>query len=262
MDILTNNIALIQKWYKEATLYEKQDKLSILLMDKRAGVQRIAKKIQKDMATDEKERNRLSVMSQYENEAYSNGYNYVIGVDEAGRGPLMGPVVAAAVILPKDCMIMGLDDSKKISEHKRNLLFDEIYQKALFIGVGMVSNIVIDKINILNATKKAMKIAIYDAMRDCQTDDRDKLLLIDAVKLTDINIRQKSIIKGDQKSISIAAASIVAKVTRDRWVYKQVELYPNYQFDKNKGYGTKVHIEALKKYGKCPIHRKSFIKKI
>ena len=173
----------------------------------------------------------------------------ICGIDEVGRGPFAGPVVAAAVILSKDCDILYLNDSKKLSEKKRELLYDEIYEKAVAIGIGMSSEKVIDEINILQATYKAMQQAI------------SKLSVKPDLLLNDADIEQVPIIKGDAKSASIAAASIVAKVTRDRMMKEYDAVYPGYDFAKNKGYGTKAHIEGIKKQGICDIHRRTFVKK-
>lgn len=190
-------------------------------------------------------------MKEFENELYNNGINFIAGIDEVGRGPLVGPVVTAAVILPKDFYDERINDSKKLTEKKRELLYDVIMENALSVGVGMSSPEVIDKINILNATKKAMVEAVNNL------SIKPEHLLIDAVKL-DIDIPQTSIIKGDAKSQSIASASIIAKVTRDRMMVELDKKYPMYDFKHNKGYGTKKHIEALYKYGPLKEHRKSF----
>lgn len=178
----------------------------------------------------------------------------VAGMDEAGRGPLSGPVVAACVIMPLDTPIDFIDDSKKLSEKRRELLYEQILSTAIAVGVGQADRTEIDDINILNATKAAMQRA-FATMR--KTPD---LLLIDAVKGLNVPCKTESIIKGDATSYSIAAASIVAKVTRDRIMRALDEAYPQYGFAKNKGYGTEAHIKALKKYGACPVHRQSFIK--
>ena len=190
-------------------------------------------------------------MKEFETELYNNGINFIAGIDEVGRGPLVGPVVTAAVILPKDFYDERINDSKKLTEKKRELLYDVIMENALSVGIGMSSPEVIDEINILNATKKAMIEAINNL------SVKPQHLLIDAVKL-DIDIPQTSIIKGDAKSESIAAASIIAKVTRDRMMVELDEKYPMYDFKHNKGYGTKKHIEALYQYGPIEEHRKSF----
>ena len=190
-------------------------------------------------------------MKEFENELYLKGINLIAGVDEVGRGPLVGPVVCAAVILPKDFDDNRINDSKKLSEKKRELLYSVIMENAISVGIGMCSNEVIDKINILEATKKAMKEAINNL------SVKPEHVLIDAVNL-DLNIPSTSIIKGDAKSISIAAASIIAKVTRDRMMIELDKIHPEYDFKSNKGYGTKKHIDAIYKYGVLKEHRKTF----
>ena len=197
---------------------------------------------------------RTKNMQKFEEE-YS-AYQYICGIDEAGRGPLCGPVVAGAVILPKNCDILYINDSKKLSEKMRDVLYDEIASGAVAWGVGIVSPERIDEINILQATYEAMKIAID------KLEVTPDILFNDAVTIPGIDIKQVPIIKGDAKSQSIAAASIMAKVTRDRIMKQYDELYPEYGFARHKGYGTKAHIEALKEYGPCPIHRMSFLKNI
>lgn len=193
----------------------------------------------------------------YELFAYERAYascEYICGIDEVGRGPLAGPVVAGAVILPKDCDILYINDSKKLSEKKRELLYEEIMEKAIAVGIGIVSPKRIDEINILQATYEAMREAI--AALHIQPD----LLLNDAVTIPGVDIEQVPIIKGDAKSASIGAASIIAKVTRDRMMVEYDSVFPEYGFASNKGYGTAVHIQALKTLGATSIHRKSFIK--
>lgn len=197
------------------------------------------------------ERVRLEGMREFENK-YSD-LAYIAGIDEAGRGPLAGPVVAAAVILPKNIFLPFLNDSKKVTEKRRDVLFDEIKQNAIAYGIGIASNTLIDEINILQATYEAMREAI-NALE--KTPD---VLLVDAVHIPDINIKQVGIVKGDAKSVNIAAASILAKVTRDRLMAEYDKIYPEYGFASNKGYGTATHIAALKEIGPCAIHRKSFI---
>lgn len=197
---------------------------------------------------------RTEELKAYERE-YGN-YKFICGIDEAGRGPLAGPVVAGAVILPKDCDILYINDSKKLSEKKREELYEIITKKAVSWAVGIVEQDVIDKINILQATYEAMRQAINKL--SVQPD----ILLNDAVIIPDVKIKQVPIIKGDAKSISIGAASILAKVTRDRIMQDYDKLYPQYQFGKHKGYGTKEHTSIIKEIGACPIHRKTFIKKI
>ena len=194
---------------------------------------------------------RLEGMRAYEHQYESAGI--VCGIDEAGRGPLAGPVVAAVAVLPKDCTILRLNDSKKLSEKCREELFLEIKEKAAAYGIGIVSPEVIDSINILQATYEAMRQAIS------MLEPQPTLLLNDAVNIPGVPMKQVSIIKGDAKSISIGAASIIAKVTRDAMMVEYDKIYPEYDFASNKGYGSAKHIEALKKYGPCPIHRKSFI---
>ena len=201
----------------------------------------------------EKELLRLEEMKAYEKE--NAQYELICGIDEAGRGPLAGPVAAGAVILPKDCQILYLNDSKKLSEKRREELFLEIKEKALAWSVGIATPQRIDEINILQATYEAMRQAI-DGLGI--TPD---MLLVDAVTIPNVSIRQTGIIKGDAKSVSIAAASIVAKVTRDRMMKEYDIIYPGYDFAKNKGYGTKAHIEGIKKQGICDIHRRTFVKK-
>ena len=206
--------------------------------------------------TDEKEMQRLHIMTEYERQCHAQGYKLVAGIDEAGRGPLAGPVVAAAVILGEGVVIPGVNDSKKLSEAKREYLYDEIKAKALAVGIGMAEVELIDEINILNATYVAMKRAI-EGLRV-----KPDYLLLDAVSLKDVEIPQQGIIKGDSLSLSIAAASIVAKVERDRLISSYDELYSEYKFSKHKGYGTKEHMECIRRLGLLPIHRRSFTKNI
>ena len=218
--------------------------------DPRSGVQALVAKARKGIEALEKKR--TEGMKKYEKEYAS--YGYICGIDEAGRGPLAGPVVAGAVILPKDSQILYLNDSKQLSERKREELYDVIMREAVAVGIGYASHTRIDEINILQATYEAMRQAIGSL--SVQPD----LLLNDAVTIPGVEIRQVPIIKGDARSVSIAAASIVAKVTRDRLMVEYDKTYPEYHFADNKGYGSAVHIEALKKHGATPIHRKSFIK--
>lgn len=202
----------------------------------------------------EKERARIEAMKVYEKEYESHGW--ICGIDEVGRGPLCGPVVASAVILPKDCQILYLNDSKKLSEKKREELYDVIMEQAIAVGVGMASPERIDEINILQATYEAMRQAISGLKV------KPAVLLNDAVTIPGVEIPQIPIIKGDAKSVSIAAASIIAKVTRDRMMMEYDRIYPGYDLASNKGYGTKVHMEALRAIGPCEIHRRTFIKNI
>ena len=203
----------------------------------------------------EQELNRLKNMLEIEDKLYSEGYNFVCGVDEAGRGPLCGPVVAAAVILPKDEYIEGVNDSKKLTEKKREKLYDDKIKKAVAASIGISDVDVIEKVNILNATKLAMKQAIE------KLSIKPDYVLIDGNQMIDINIKAETVVSGDAKSESIAAASIIAKVTRDRMLIEFDKKYPEYGFAKHKGYGTKSHIEAIQKYGLTDIHRPSFCKK-
>ena len=202
----------------------------------------------------EKEKARIEAMKVYENEYETHGW--VCGIDEVGRGPLCGPVVASAVILPKDCQILYLNDSKKLSEKKREELYDIIMEQAVAVGVGMATPERIDEINILQATYEAMRQAISNLKI------KPAVLLNDAVTIPGVEIPQIPIIKGDAKSVSIAAASIIAKVTRDRMMVEYDRMYPGYDLASNKGYGTKVHMEALRTIGPCEIHRKTFIKNV
>lgn len=208
-------------------------------------------KLKKQQERLEKEIARTKAMSVFEEE-YKD-YQYICGIDEVGRGPLAGPVVAGAVILPKNDMILYLNDSKKLSEKKREMLYDEIMDRAVATGIGMASPARIDEINILQATYEAMRMAI-DNLKV-----RPDILLNDAVTIPQVDILQVPIIKGDAKSISIAAASIIAKVTRDRLMVEYDKVLPGYDFASNKGYGTKAHIAGLKELGPTPIHRRSFI---
>lgn len=207
-------------------------------------------------------REKLQTMQVYERDLRAAGKRYIAGVDEVGRGPLAGPVVAACVVLPENFDVLGVDDSKKLSEKKREQLYDAILSEALAYGIGMQDNASIDEINILEATKEAMRCAIIEAeqrLREktgCGIDH----ILIDALTLREIAIPQTGIIKGDSASLSIAAASILAKVTRDRMMVEYDSIYPGYAFAKNKGYGTKAHYEGLQAQGMTPIHRRSFLK--
>ena len=205
----------------------------------------------------EKELERLTNLKQIEKEIYETGIDAICGIDEAGRGPLAGPVVVAAVIMPKDSMIEGVNDSKKVSEKKREALYDKILEEAIAYGVGIIDQKEIDDLNILNATKKGLTTAIKELKVKPQR------ILVDALNGIDtLGIPYTSIIKGDAKSYSIAAASIIAKVTRDRIMREWDQVYPMYGFEKHKGYGTKMHIDAIKEHGLCPLHRLSFVKNI
>lgn len=220
--------------------------------DTRSGVQAVVAQAKKRIEKLEAERARIEALKKYEYE-YAE-YTYICGIDEVGRGPLAGPVAAGAVILPKDGDILYINDSKKLSAAKREALYDEIMEKAVAVGVGLVGPQRIDEINILQATYEAMREAVG------KLDPAPDLLLNDAVTIPGVEIRQVPIIKGDAKSISIGAASIVAKVTRDRLMEQYADVFPEYDFASNKGYGSAAHIAALKEYGPTPIHRHSFIK--
>ncbi|MGM9592417.1 MAG: ribonuclease HII [Oscillospiraceae bacterium] len=191
-----------------------------------------------------------------ENEIYDSGVSLICGVDEAGRGPLAGPVCAAAVILPRNIDIAGLNDSKKLSEKNREKLYDEICEKAVSFGIAFASVEEIEQLNILNAAMLAMNRAI------AQLEPKPELALIDGNRSSAIEINSRCVIKGDAKCADIAAASILAKVTRDRYMLEMAEKYPEYHFERHKGYGTKVHYEALREYGACEIHRPSFLRKM
>ena len=222
--------------------------------DERSGVQKLVISAQKQLDALAKERQRIYDLQNFEREYAA--YSYICGIDEVGRGPLAGPVVAGAVVLPKNCDILYINDSKKLTEKKREELYDIIMEKAVSCGIGYATPERIDEINILQATYEAMRAAIgnLNVVPD--------VLLNDAVTIPGLssNVKQVPIIKGDAKSISIGAASIIAKVTRDRLMVNYDKVFPEYDFAGNKGYGSAVHIEALKKYGPTPIHRRSFIK--
>lgn len=233
---------------------EQRALIAILREDSRAGVRAHAEKLEKKLKRDQAEIERLRGMQKIENELREQGYHYICGIDEVGRGPLAGPVVTASVILPEDSMIPGINDSKKLSHKKRAALAEKIKEEALAYAYGLMSPEHIDEINILNATKHAMvsSVARLDTVPD--------ILLIDAVELyTDLPV--KAVIHGDAQCYAIAAASILAKEWRDDYMRRQAELYPEYHFDQNMGYGTAEHIEAIRKYGLCPIHRRSFCHK-
>ena len=222
-----------------------------LIYDARAGVQSAINKRKRELQKQVEEDLRLEKMLAYEKELYAQGIHLIAGVDEVGRGPLAGPVVAAAVILPENCKIPSLNDSKKIPKSKHQAIYQAVLDQALSIGIGVKDNRVIDQVNIYEATKLAMLEAIHEL------EPQPQHLLIDAMKL-DFPIPQTSIIKGDANSLSIAAASIVAKVTRDQMMVEYDQEYPGYDFDQNAGYGTTKHLEGLEKHGVTPIHRRSF----
>lgn len=203
----------------------------------------------------EKEETRLLQLKEKENELREKGFKFICGIDEAGRGPLAGPVVVASVIMPADSMIEGVNDSKKISEKKREELYEKIIKEAISYGVAIIGQDEIDEVNILNATKKGLTISLQELTK------KPDLILVDALNHIDtLGIPYDSIIKGDAKCYSIAAASIIAKVTRDRIMREWDKIYPEYGFEKHKGYGTASHIKAIREFGLCPIHRKTFTK--
>lgn len=193
---------------------------------------------------------------EYENKAYEQGFKTICGIDEAGRGPLAGPVFACAVILPKGHIVEGVNDSKKLSEKKRDILFDKIIDECVDYSIGIATEKEIDEINILQATFLAMRRA-FDGL-----SVKPDIALIDGNKKPGLDVEQWDIVKGDSKSANISAASIIAKVSRDRYMLDMAEKYPHYQFEKHKGYGTKLHYEMIEEYGISPIHRKTFLKKI
>ncbi len=245
-------ITEIQKEYKEVPIEGLPDFIEEYISDGRPGVSKIIGVAQKRMEKLRIEKERIEKLKEYENQ-YWDTVSYIGGIDEVGRGPLAGPVVTACVVLPKDCSILYINDSKKLSAAKRDELYDTIMKEAVSVGIGVVSEKRIDEINILQATYEAMRQAIAESTVE------PEILLNDAVTIPGVNIKQVPIIKGDAKSISIGAASIIAKVTRDRMMVEYDKMYPMYHFASNKGYGSAEHIAALKEYGPCPIHRRSFI---
>lgn len=250
---MIKSIKEIKDEFLNASISNINNLIQLYINDDRKGVQNIIISYKNKLLKYEKELLRLENMKKYEKEAYLKGKKFVAGIDEVGRGPFAGPVVTACVVLPKDFNILGINDSKKLSEEKRKQLFFKIKENALDISINMENNNVIDNINILEATKKSMLKNIE------YLKIKPDYLILDAVSLN-IDIPYISMPKADEKSISVAAASIIAKVTRDEYMKEMHNIYPQYNFDINKGYGTKQHIEALKKYGFCDLHRKTFIK--
>lgn len=245
-------ISDIKKEFTDADINQLIHIIEKYRNDNRVGVIKLIQKYEKEIDKLQKEIERTEKMKLYENKYQE--YPYICGIDEVGRGPLAGPVVACAVILPKDCNILYINDSKQLSEKKREELYDEIMEQAVAVGVGSVPPNRIDEINILQATFEAMRQAINNL------SVKPDILLNDAVTIPQVDVKQVPIIKGDAKSMSIAAASIIAKVTRDRLMVAYDKIFPQYGFASNKGYGSKEHIDALKKYGPSLIHRTSFIK--
>ncbi len=251
---MAGSISEIKNIYSKTDVKDLPDFIKSLNNDNRKGVLSIISSASKKYNAYLEELERLKDISYYENQCRQNGYKLIAGIDEVGRGPLAGPVVAAAVILKENDLIEGINDSKKLSASKRESLYDIITERAVSYAFGVVSPEEIDRINILQSTYKAMRNAL------ASLSVKPDFVLADAVTIPDIDIKQQGIIKGDAKSISIGAASIIAKVYRDRMMNEYAQIYPEYGFGQNKGYGSQSHIEAVKKYGPCPIHRKTFIK--
>ena len=249
---MEEKISKIKEKFQVTRVQDLVELIEVYRQDERVGIKKEIEKAEKKIRDFKAEKERIYQLSRYEREYAS--YHSICGIDEVGRGPLAGPVVAAAVILPKECDILYINDSKKLSEKKREELYDEIMEKSLAVGIGLVSPERIDEINILQATYEAMRKAINNL------SILPDILLNDAVTIPGVSYPQVPIIKGDAKSISIGAASIIAKVTRDRLMVEYDKVFPQYGFASNKGYGARTHIEALKEYGPTPIHRRSFIK--
>ncbi|BEP29394.1 ribonuclease HII [Helicovermis profundi] len=255
MQIDKLSVKEIKKYIDNNDNFNNNKFIESLLKDTRKAVNKLGEKMLRDKNKMNLLIEKSEFMKSYERKYWDN--NIIVGgIDEVGRGPLFGPVVSAVVILPPNYSLLGVDDSKKLTEKKREELYNIIIKDALDYSVGIVDNKIIDEINILNATKLSMKNAIL------KLKTKPKHLLIDALKLDDVNIPQTAIIKGDAKSVSIAAASIVAKVTRDRMIVELSKDYNNYDFENNKGYGTKKHYDGIKKHGITPYHRKTFLKNI
>lgn len=249
---MTKSISEITKTYKQADVKDLPAFIEEFKEDERCGVQNLIQKANKRLLDLETEKERMYNMFSYERK-YGE-YQYICGVDEVGCGPLAGPVVAAAVVLPKDCDILYLNDSKKLTENKREEIFDEIMEKAISVGIGFALPERIDEINIRQADFEAMRMALS------KLSVEPDFIMVDGYPIGGIEKKQISIVKGDSKSASIAAASIIAKVTRDRLMTEYDEVFPGYGFASNKGYGSAEHIKALKELGPTPIHRKTFIK--
>ncbi|SEP89763.1 RNase HII [Lachnospiraceae bacterium RM5] len=252
MENKPKSIKEIKELFENSDIYGYRKIIESLNDDDRTGVINLKNKYLSKIEKYNNELLRLKKMREYENKY--NDCEFICGIDEVGRGPLAGPVVTGAVILPKNVDILYLNDSKKLSKKRREELSEEIKEKALYYSTALVDEKVIDEINILQSTYKAMRMAIENL------GIKPDLLLVDAVTIPDVDIKQVPIIKGDAKSVSIAAASIIAKVERDRMMEEYDKVYPEYQFASNMGYGSKAHIEAIKKYGPCEIHRRTFIK--
>lgn len=255
MNFSTMKVKEIKTYLDKLSMEELADVLLLVKTDSRLSMQKLAEKYQKKVIKHQEEVKRIKQLYRYENMLYQKGIQYVAGVDEAGRGPLAGPVFAAAVILPPHIVIEGINDSKKLSEKKREELFDIIIEKAVSYKIVSVSEQEIDRINIKNAAYKAMVCSVE------KMKVKPQHVLVDGNDIEGLAVPHTNIVKGDSLSISIAAASILAKVTRDRLIKDLDAIYPQYGFAKHKGYGTKEHIEAIRKYGICPVHRKSFTEK-
>jgi len=244
-------IAEIREWLKQKRRLSEAE-WQALVRDPRKGVQKLAQAYQRRRKKEELEQSRLAAMWKWEKMCWESGYQAVVGVDEAGRGPLAGPVVAAAVILPPDFDVTGINDSKKLTANERLELKKRIEQQAIRVGIGWIDAEYIDQYNILQATYQAMRMAV----RQCQP--MADIALVDALEIPDLMIPQKKIIKGDQRSHSIAAASIIAKTARDAWMEEAAKKYPEYGFEKHKGYCTAEHLAKIKQWGPSPIHRRTF----
>ncbi|MFZ7119800.1 MAG: ribonuclease HII [Eubacteriaceae bacterium] len=249
-------ISQIKEEIKKCSIKDYPKLANILKLDKRNGVKKLSLKVEKNFEDYNNEIDRIQKLKEFEIKLINRGYEYIAGIDEVGRGPLAGPVVSCSVILPSNSSILYINDSKKLSQSKREILFDQIKKEAVSVGIGIIEESIIDKINIYQATKKSM----IEAVINLQV--KPDLLLIDAITLDNIDAKQFSVVKGDEKCYSIAAASIIAKVTRDNIMMNYHKEYPQYNFLSNKGYGTKEHIDAIKKYGITPIHRLSFLNNI
>ncbi|MPW26067.1 ribonuclease HII [Alkalibaculum sp. M08DMB] len=256
MEISQLSISQIKQEINKIVISEYPEFINRLDLDDRGGVQQLKDSLISKYNKYTKEKQRIQQLKSYESSLYNRGYKLVAGMDEVGRGPLAGPVVSCAIVLPESSNILYVNDSKKLSSSKREELYYAIKEDALSIGIGIIEKDIIDDINIFQGTKQSMVDAV-DNLRLLP-----EIVLIDAMHIEALQIPQKSILKGDEKCYSIAAASIIAKVTRDRIMDSYHDAYPEYNFKSNKGYGTNEHIEAIKKYGICPIHRLSFLNNI
>lgn len=249
-------ISQIKEEIKKFPIKDYPKIANILKLDSRNGVKKLSLKVEKIYEDHNNEINRIQKLKEFEIKLINRGYKYIAGIDEVGRGPLAGPVVSCSVILPSNSSILYINDSKKLSQSKRELLLEQIKKEAISVGIGIIEENIIDEINIYQATKESMN----EAVNNLQV--KPDVLLIDAIALDNIDTKQFSIVKGDEKCYSIAAASIIAKVTRDNIMMNYHKKYPQYNFLSNKGYGTKEHIDAIKRYGISPIHRLSFLNNI